>query len=55
MLDAELSAIFDLQLKDFRTPKQNNIPTLNNQISTLMDEIKPYLEAFQPKSSNHCQ
>ena len=60
MLDAELSAIFYLQLKDFlnneRTNKHcdlklNNIHSLKNQISSLRDEIKPYLEAFQPKSS----
>ena len=64
VLDAELSAVFDLQLKDFLNIegtncfickhcdlKLNNIHSLNNQISSLRDEIKPYLEAFQPKSS----
>ena len=31
--------------------KLNNIHTSNIQISSLRVEIKPYLEAFQPKSS----
>ena len=64
VLDTELSAIFDLQLKDFLNIegtncfickhcdlKLKNIHSLNNQISSLRDEIKPYLEAYQPKSS----
>ena len=57
MLDAELSAIFDLQLKDFLNIEGTNcfickhIHSLNNQISSLRDEIKTCLEAFQPKSS----
>ena len=59
MLDAELSANFDLQLKDFLNIegtncfickhcdlKLNNIHSLNNQISSLRDEIKLYLEAL---------
>ena len=31
--------------------KLNNIHSFNNQISSLRDEIKPYLEAFLSKSS----
>ena len=62
--ESELSAIFYLQFKDFLNTegtnyfickhcdlKLNNIHSLNNQSFSLRDEIKPYLEAFQPKSS----
>ena len=63
VLDGELSAIFDLQLKDFLNTegtkcfvckhcnsKLNSIQDLKNQVSLLRNEIKPYLEAFQPKA-----
>ena len=62
ILDGELSAIYDLQLKDFLNTggtncfvckhcnsKLNSIQDLNNQVSLLWNEIK-YLEAFQPKA-----